>query len=216
MPACSHRDLVEDPLRSRRSLQEYERLMALPDTTIHPTAIVDAGARIGPGSRIWHWVHVCGGAVIGENCSLGQNVFVGNRVVIGNNVKIQNNVSVYDDITLEDGVFCGPSCVFTNVVNPRAEIERKIEYQSTIVERGATIGANATIVCGYRLGAYCFVAAGAVVTKDVPAFALMAGVPARRIGWMSKAGARLEGDLTWRIDGSRYRLVGPGQLEEGE
>ncbi|MPY73447.1 MAG: N-acetyltransferase [Alphaproteobacteria bacterium] len=188
----------------------------LPEASIHPTAIVDDGARIGPGSRIWHWVHVCGGAVIGENCSLGQNVFIGNRVILGNNVKVQNSVSVYDDITLEDGVFCGPSCVFTNVINPRAEIERKSEYKPTIVERGATIGANATIVCGHRLGAYCFIAAGAVVTKDVPAFALMAGVPAGRIGWMSKAGARLGEDLRCSIDGSRYRLVGPDQLEEAQ
>jgi UDP-2-acetamido-3-amino-2,3-dideoxy-glucuronate N-acetyltransferase len=188
--------------------------MGLPEASIHPTAIVDDGARIGPGSRIWHWVHVCGGAVIGENCSLGQNVFIGNRVTLGTGVKVQNNVSIYDDITLEDGVFCGPSCVFTNVVNPRAEIERKSEYKPTVVERGATIGANATIVCGYRLGAYCFIAAGAVVTKDVPAFALMAGVPARRIGWMSKAGGRLGDDLVCPIDGSRYRLTGPETLEE--
>lgn len=190
--------------------------MSHPDVTIHPTAIVDDGARIGAGSRIWHWVHVCGGARIGERCSLGQNVFIGNRVILGDNVKVQNNVSVYDDVTLEDGVFCGPSCVFTNVVNPRAEIERKSEYRATVVERGATIGANATIVCGHRLGAYCFVAAGAVVTKDVPAFALMAGVPARRIGWMSKAGARLGDDLTCSIDGSRYLLIGQDQLEEAK
>ncbi|WP_193370342.1 acyltransferase [Pelagibius marinus] len=188
--------------------------MSLPEASIHPTAIVDEGARIGAGSRVWHWVHVCGGAVIGENCSLGQNVFIGNRVILGNKVKIQNNVSVYDDITLEDGVFCGPSCVFTNVVNPRAEIERKSEYQPTVVERGATIGANATIVCGHRLGAYCFIAAGAVVTRDVPAFALMAGVPARRIGWMSKAGGRLGDDLVCPLDDSRYRLTGPETLEE--
>ncbi|WP_422365624.1 DapH/DapD/GlmU-related protein [Pelagibius sp.] len=194
--------------------EELERLMGLPEVSIHPTAIVDEGARIGPGSRVWHWVHVCGGAVIGENCSLGQNVFVGNRVTIGNRVKIQNNVSIYDDIVLEDGVFCGPSCVFTNVINPRAEIERKSEYKPTTVERGATIGANATIVCGNRLGAYCFVAAGAVVTRDVPAFALMAGLPARRIGWMSKAGDRLGDDLVCSIDGSRYRLTGPETLEE--
>lgn len=188
--------------------------MGPPEASIHPTAIVDDGARIGPGSRVWHWVHVCGGAVIGENCSLGQNVFIGNRVTLGNGVKVQNNVSVYDDVILEDGVFCGPSCVFTNVTNPRAEIERKSEYKPTIVERGATIGANATIVCGYRLGAYCFIAAGAVVTKDVPAFALVAGVPARRIGWMSKAGGRLDDDLVCPIDGSRYRLIGPAALEE--
>lgn len=188
--------------------------MEMPEVTIHPTAIVDEGARIGAGSRVWHWVHVCGGAVIGEKCSLGQNVFIGNRVTLGNSVKVQNNVSVYDDVTLEDGVFCGPSCVFTNVVNPRAEIERKSEYLPTVVERGATIGANATIVCGHRLGTYCFIAAGAVITTDVPAFALMAGVPARRIGWMSKAGGRLGDDLVCPIDGSRYRLSGPESLEE--
>ena len=182
--------------------------------TVHPTAIVDDGAKIGAGTRVWHWVHVCGGATIGENCSLGQGVFVGNRVVLGNKVKVQNNVSIYDDVNLEEGVFCGPSCVFTNVINPRAEIERKSEYRPTLVRRGATIGANATIVCGHTLGEYCFIAAGAVVTSDVPAYALMAGVPARRIGWMSKAGGRLSSDLVCPISGVRYRSVTPDAIEE--
>lgn len=180
----------------------------------HDAAIVDEGAQIGEGTRIWHWTHVSAGAVIGRGCSLGQNVFIANRVVLGDKVKIQNNVSVYDDIVLEDGVFCGPSCVFTNVINPRAEIERKNEYRKTVVHRGATIGANATIVCGYTLGAYCFIAAGAVVTKNVPPYALMAGVPARRIGWMSKAGGRLGDDLVCPIEGTRYRLAGPDDLQE--
>jgi UDP-2-acetamido-3-amino-2,3-dideoxy-glucuronate N-acetyltransferase len=159
--------------------------------TIHPSAIVDAGASIGVGSAVWHFSHVCGGARIGAHCSLGQNVFVGNDVVIGNNVKIQNNVSLYDAVRLEDDVFCGPSMVFTNVYNPRAAVVRKGEYRPTLVRRGATLGANATIVCGVTIGQYAFVAAGAVVTRDVPDFALMAGVPARRIGWISRHGNRL-------------------------
>jgi UDP-2-acetamido-3-amino-2,3-dideoxy-glucuronate N-acetyltransferase len=160
--------------------------------TAHPTAIVDEGAQIGEGTRIWHWVHVCGGARIGSRCSLGQNVFVGNNVVIGSNVKIQNNVSVYDDVTLEDDVFCGPSMVFTNVYNPRAAIVRKAEYRPTLVRRGATLGANCTIVCGVTIGQYAFVGAGAVVTTDVPDFALVVGVPARQIGWMSRFGEQLD------------------------
>lgn len=159
---------------------------------VHNTAIVDDGAIIGAGSRIWHWVHICSGAKIGNDCSFGQNVFVANKVIIGNNVKIQNNVSVYDNVTLEDDVFCGPSMVFTNVYNPRSAVSRKDEYQSTLVKRGTTIGANATIVCGVTLGEYSFIAAGAVVNKDVPNFALMAGVPAKQIGWMSKAGNRID------------------------
>ncbi|MDY0348814.1 MAG: acyltransferase [Tenuifilaceae bacterium] len=159
---------------------------------IHPTAIVDEGAEIGEGSRIWHWVHVCGGAKIGKGVSLGQNVFVGNKVVIGDSCKIQNNVSVYDNVTLEEGVFCGPSMVFTNVYNPRALIERKNEYRDTLVKKGATLGANCTIVCGVTIGRFAFIAAGAVVTKDVPDYALMAGVPARQIGWMSEYGERLD------------------------
>jgi UDP-2-acetamido-3-amino-2,3-dideoxy-glucuronate N-acetyltransferase len=159
---------------------------------VHETAVVDAGAQIGAGTRIWHWVHVCGGARIGEHCSLGQNVFVGNDVVIGNNVKVQNNVSVYDAVTLEDDVFCGPSMVFTNVYNPRSAVTRKNEYRPTLVRQGATIGANATIVCGATIGRYAFIGAGAVVHKDVADYALMVGVPARQIGWMSAYGERLD------------------------
>ena len=159
---------------------------------VHPTAIVDEGAQIGDGSRVWHWVHICGGARIGRDCSFGQNVFVGNAVVIGNNVKIQNNVSVYDNVTLEDGVFCGPSMVFTNVYNPRSLIERKNEYRNTLVKRGATLGANCTIVCGVTIGEYAFIGAGAVINKDVPAYALMVGVPARQVGWMSEFGEQLD------------------------
>jgi len=150
--------------------------------TIHPSAVVDEGAQIGAGSRVWHFTHICAGARIGERCSFGQNVFVGNRVVIGDNVKVQNNVSVYDNVTLEDDVFCGPSMVFTNVYNPRSAITRKDEYRDTLVRRGATLGANCTIVCGVTVGANAFVAAGAVVNRDVPDFALMAGVPARQLG----------------------------------
>jgi len=180
----------------------------------HETAIVDAGAVIGDGSRIWHFVHVCGGARIGRDCSLGQNVFVGNRVVIGNNVKIQNNVSVYDNVVLEDDVFCGPSMVFTNVYNPRSAVSRKAEYRDTVVRRGATLGANCTIVCGVTIGEYAFVAAGAVINRDVKPYALMAGVPARPIGWMSRHGKRLdlpaqgEGEARCPATGERYQLAG--------
>ncbi len=159
--------------------------------TIHATAIIDAGAQIGTGTRVWHWAHVCGGAQIGECCSLGQGVFVGNDVVIGNNVKIQNHVSVYDAVRLEDDVFCGPSMVFTNVYNPRSAITRKQEYRQTHVRRGATLGANCTVVCGITIGEYAFVGAGAVVNRDVPAYALMLGVPAVRSGWMCQCGVRL-------------------------
>jgi len=168
---------------------------------IHPTAIVDQGARIGAKTRIWHWAHVCGGAVIGKSCSLGQNVFVGNIVVIGENVKIQNNVSVYDNVTIEDDVFCGPSMVFTNVYNPRSEINRKSDYKNTIVRKGATLGANSTIVCGVEIGQYTFVGAGAVVRCDTKPFSLMVGVPAVQIGWMSAYGERvplaMEGSGEW-------------------
>ncbi|MBY0383929.1 acetyltransferase [bacterium] len=162
----------------------------------HESAIVDDGAQIGDNSRVWHFAHVCAGARIGEKCSLGQNVFVGNKVKIGNNCKIQNNVSIYDNVYLEEDVFCGPSMVFTNVINPRSAIERKDQYLDTVVKRGATIGANATIICGATLGEYCFIAAGAVITKDVKPYALMAGVPAKQIGWMSRYGERLELPLT--------------------
>ncbi len=181
---------------------------------IEQSAIVDDGAEIGSGSRVWHFCHVCSGAKIGKNVSLGQGVFVGNRAVIGNNCKVQNNVSIYDDVCLEDGVFCGPSMVFTNVINPRALVERKSEYQSTLVKTGATLGANSTIVCGVTLGEYSFVAAGSVVVRDVPAFALVAGVPARQIGWMSAFGERLElpiegsGSTTCSNTGDRYFLEG--------
>ena len=161
-------------------------------TTIHPTAIVDPGATIGEDCRIWHWVHISGGAVIGRRCSFGQNVYVGNKVVIGDNCKIQNNVSLYTGVTLEDHVFCGPSLVFTNVVNPRSEIVRKDEYRPTLVRRGATLGANATIVCGVTIGTYAFVGAGAVVTRDVGDFALVFGNPARREGWICRCGLRLD------------------------
>jgi UDP-2-acetamido-3-amino-2,3-dideoxy-glucuronate N-acetyltransferase len=170
-----------------------------PDAQVHESAVVDEGAQIGAGSRVWHWVHVCSGAQIGRNCSLGQNVFVGNKVVIGDNVKIQNNVSVYDNVYLEDDVFCGPSMVFTNVYNPRSAIERKSEYLDTRVKQGATIGANATVVCGTTIGRYAFIGAGAVITRDVPDYALVVGVPGRQIGWMSEYGEQL--DLTLDGDG---------------
>ena len=178
----------------------------------HDTAIVDDGAEIGDGSRVWHFVHVCGGARIGRRVSLGQNVFVGNKVTIGDNCKIQNNVSVYDNVFMEEGVFCGPSMVFTNVYNPRSLIERKDEYRDTIVLKGATLGANCTIVCGVKIGKYAFVGAGAVVNRDVPDFALMVGVPARQIGWMSKTGEQLDLPLTGQAEavcphsGARYVL----------
>jgi UDP-2-acetamido-3-amino-2,3-dideoxy-glucuronate N-acetyltransferase len=180
----------------------------------HDSAIVDEGAEIGEGSRVWHFVHVCGGARIGRRVSLGQNVFVGNKVRIGDDCKIQNNVSVYDNVTLEDGVFCGPSMVFTNVYNPRSFVERKDEYRDTRVGTGATLGANCTIVCGVTIGDHAFVAAGAVVNRDVRAYALVAGVPARQIGWMSRHGERLdlplegEGEAACPASGERYRLTG--------
>lgn len=158
---------------------------------IHSSAIVDAGATLGADTRVWHFSHVCAGARIGARCALGQNVYVGNDVSIGDNVRVQNNVSIYDAVTLEDDVFCGPSMVFTNVFNPRSAVSRKNEYRRTLVQRGATLGANCTIVCGTRIGRYAFVGAGAVVTHDVPDFALVTGVPARQIGWMSRHGERL-------------------------
>jgi UDP-2-acetamido-3-amino-2,3-dideoxy-glucuronate N-acetyltransferase len=185
---------------------------------IHETAIVDDGAVIGEGTRVWHWSHICSGARIGAACSFGQNVFVANEVLIGNNVKVQNNVSIYDAVCIEDDVFCGPSMVFTNVYNPRAAVTRKNEYRPTIVKRGATLGANCTVVCGITIGEFAFVAAGAVVNRDVGAHALMAGVPARQIGWMSRHGMKLElpltgnGEAACPATGERYRLSG-GQCE---
>jgi len=183
---------------------------------IHPSAIVDAGAVIGEGSRIWHFTHVCAGARIGSGCSLGQGVFVGNDVTIGANVKIQNNVSVYDAVTLEDDVFCGPSAVFTNVHNPRSAVPRKNEYRRTLVRRGATLGANCTVVCGVTIGRHAFVGAGAVVTRDVPEHALVVGVPARHVGWMSRHGERLE--LPLAGDGAEAACPATGEryaLREG-
>jgi UDP-2-acetamido-3-amino-2,3-dideoxy-glucuronate N-acetyltransferase len=184
------------------------------DYSAHPTAVVDAGARIGCGTHIWHFTHVCAGAQIGDNCTLGQNVFVGKRVRIGDRVKIQNNVSLYDGVTLEDGVFCGPSMVFTNVINPRAEVERKDEFRETLVRRGATLGANCTILCGVTIGAYALIGAGTVVTRDVPAHALMVGVPAHRIGWVSHSGEVLGPDLICPREGRTYELQGPDALAE--
>ena len=179
--------------------------------TKHETAIVDEGAVIGAGTRVWHWVHISAGAKIGEKCSFGQNVYVGNKVVIGNNVKVQNNVSVYDNVYLEDGVFCGPSMVFTNVYNPRSDVTRKDEYRDTVVKKGATIGANATIVCGVTIGEYAFIGAGAVINKDVKPFALMAGVPAKQIGWMSRYGERiplpLEGRGEWVCPNTQEKYI---------
>lgn len=182
--------------------------------TVHPSAIIDEGAHIGEGSRVWHFVHVCAGAHIGKGVSLGQGVFVGDKVYIGDRCKIQNNVSVYDNVTLEDGVFCGPSMVFTNVYNPRSLIERKSEYRNTLVKKGATLGANCTIVCGTTLGEYAFIGAGALVNKDVPAYALVVGVPARHIGWMSEFGEQLnlplegEAETYCEHTGARYVLNG--------
>ena len=190
------------------------------DVFVHPTAIVDDGAEIGGGTRVWHWVHISSEARIGERCSFGQNVFVGNKVVIGNNVKVQNNVSVYDNVTLEDDVFCGPSMVFTNVYNPRSAVSRKNEYRDTLVKKGATLGANCTIVCGVKIGQYAFIGAGAVVNKDVPDYALMVGVPAKHVGWMSRFGERIELPLNgdgeyvcqhtedlYRLENSKLQLI---------
>lgn len=180
----------------------------------HESAIVDDGAEIGEGSRVWHFVHVCGGAKIGKGVSLGQNVFVGNKVTIGDHCKVQNNVSVYDNVHLEEGVFCGPSMVFTNVYNPRSLIERKDQYRDTLVKKGATLGANCTIVCGVTIGEYAFVGAGAVVNKDVPAYALMVGVPAKQKGWMSEFGEQLDlplqgnAEVTCPHTGAKYTLNG--------
>lgn len=194
------------------------------DTTarIHPSAIVDEGAELGTGCRVWHFVHISSGARIGRDCSFGQNVYVGNDVKVGNNVKIQNNVSIYDAVTLEDDVFCGPSMVFTNVYNPRSAVVRKNEYRRTLVRRGATLGANCTIVCGTTVGEYAFIGAGALINRDVLDYALMVGVPAKQIGWMSRHGTRLdlpvigqadaacpETGAVYRLDGHRVTLVKP-------
>lgn len=185
--------------------------------TVHPSAIIDDGAQIGEGSRVWHFTHVCRGAKIGNCVSLGQNVFVGNKVVIGDKCKIQNNVSIYDNVTLEEGVFCGPSMVFTNVYNPRSLIERKNEYQDTLIKKGATLGANCTIVCGTTIGEYAFVGAGAVINRDVKPYALMVGVPAKQIGWMSEYGEQIDlpmkgsGQYVCPHTGKIYQLV-DGQL----
>jgi UDP-2-acetamido-3-amino-2,3-dideoxy-glucuronate N-acetyltransferase len=180
--------------------------------TVHESSYIDDGVEIGQGTKIWHFSHILSGSKIGSKCSLGQNVVVGPNVIIGNNIKIQNNVSIYEGVTLQDGVFCGPSCVFTNVINPRSEVIRKEEYRRTTVKKGASIGANATIVCGHNLGKYSFIAAGATVTKEVPDYALMGGVPAKRMGWMSKAGAILDESLVCPIDGSRYKLISEEKL----
>ena len=184
-----------------------------PSVSIHESAIVDAGATIGEDSRVWHFVHICAEAVIGERCSMGQNVFIGNKVIIGNDCKIQNNVSVYDNVTLEDGVFCGPSMVFTNVYNPRSFVDRKSEYMSTLVKTGASMGANCTIVCGNTIGKFAFIGAATLVNKDVPDYALMVGVPAKQIGWMSEYGERLElpltgdGETSCIHTGAKYTLI---------
>ena len=184
--------------------------------TLHETAIVDSGASIGTDVRVWHWTHICAGAKIGDKSVFGQNVFVGNNVVIGKNCKVQNNVSIYDDVILEDDVFCGPSMVFTNVINPRSQIVRKDQYLKTHVKKGSTIGANATIVCGVTLGEYCFIAAGAVITKDVKPYALMAGVPAVQKGWMSRFGERIDlplnGSGVWVCDKTQLKY----QLTNGQ
>lgn len=184
-----------------------------PGVRIHESSYVDDPVTIGKGTTIWHFCHVLGNVTIGRDCSIGQNVMIGPRARVGDGCKIQNNVSIFEGVVLEEEVFCGPSCVFTNVINPRAHISRKAEFKPTVVKRGATVGANATIICGCIIGRYAFIAAGAVVTSDVGDYALMAGVPARRIGWMSKAGERLGVDLMCPRDGSRYRETGDGRLE---
>ncbi|MEM8916201.1 MAG: Gfo/Idh/MocA family oxidoreductase [Pseudomonadota bacterium] len=181
--------------------------------SVHESAYVDEGVTLGAGSKVWHFSHILSGSTVGKNCTIGQNVMIGPDVAVGDNCKIQNNVSLYKGVTLEEGVFCGPSAVFTNVNNPRAEVDRKDEFRHTLIKKGATIGANATIVCGHELGRYSFIAAGAVVTSNVPDYALMAGVPAERIGWMSQAGEKLGADLTCPRTGEQYRETPDGNLE---
>jgi UDP-2-acetamido-3-amino-2,3-dideoxy-glucuronate N-acetyltransferase len=191
---------------------EFRHDPRFPGVRVHESSYVDEPVTIGEGTTIWHFCHVLGHVSIGRNCSIGQNVMIGPKVHVGNGCKIQNNVSLYEGVVLDDDVFCGPSCVFTNVLNPRAHVSRRDEFRQTKVGRGATIGANAVIICGHTVGAYAFIAAGAVVTKDVPDFALAAGVPAQRIGWMSRGGERLGPDLVCPRDGSRYQLDGEGRL----
>lgn len=198
---------IGDPSRELISDENF------PGVTLHESCYVDLPCSIGAGSKVWHFVHILKNCDIGENCSIGQNVMIGPNVKLGSNCKIQNNVSLYEGVELEDGVFCGPSCVFTNVNNPRAEVVRKSEFRKTLLKRGASVGANATIVCGHTLGEYCFIAAGAVVTNDVPAYALMAGVPAKRIGWMSAAGVKLGTDLICPETGQAYEETADGRLE---
>ena len=198
---------------AREQLVEDSRF---PGVLIHESSYVDDPCEIGSATRVWHFSHILEGCKLGERCTIGQNVVVGPRVTLGNDCRVQNNVSLYEGVTLEDGVFCGPSCVFTNVVNPRALVSRKSEFKPTLVKASASIGANATIVCGHTIGRYAFIAAGAVVTSDVPDFALMVGVPARRRGWISRAGEILGRDLVCPRDGSRYRERDDGTLEELE
>jgi len=191
--------------------------MDKPKTYIHPTSIVDNGSSIGAGTKIWHFCHVMPKSKIGTNCILGQNVFIGSDVIIGNNVKIQNNVSVYTGVICQNDVFIGPSAVFTNVLNPRSTIERKAEFKQTIIKRGATIGANATVVCGTTIGSYAFIGAGAIVTKDIPDYALVVGNPAKKMGWMSEAGARLifeKNEATCSITGQKYLLKGNSVIKK--
>ena len=181
---------------------------------IHPSSVIDLGASIGMNTKVWFWVHICSTAEIGENCILGQNVYIGNSVKIGNNVKVQNNVSIYDEVTLEDDVFCGPSMVFTNVINPRANIDRKSEYKKTLVRKGASLGANSTIICGNVIGEYAFIGAGALVNKNVKPYSLMVGVPSKQIGWISRFGERVnlplagEGEWVCPHYGDVYKLCG--------